>query len=422
MSLHRRVALRLGAGALLVSLLAGLVTLFIESERVDETILDLAERQAAAFSQRAPGVQKQENEAAVKPLLTEFLNDHNGNQVGHFLLAEIYDPDRNEVAQAHQNLPEEVEQQIDTGPHRFPKNGKPWYRKILHKDNVYLQVLTPMLTADGRPAGTFEGLYHVTPEEMRFITGRVTGTVFLVVLVVVLTAMALYPIIIHLHREQEQLSTDLLKANLDTLAVLGSAIAKRDSDTHAHNFRVSLYALGLAERCGLGPDAIRELIKGSWLHDVGKIAITDAILRKPGRLDEQEFTEMKTHVQHGLDIIGQFPWLQSAAEVVGGHHEKWDGSGYPQGLKGEEIPLNARIFALADVFDALTSRRPYKEPMSAAQALEIMAEGRGSHFDPSLFDRFAAGVIEDYEQFGGREDDLARDLLLSRGQKYFFLS
>ncbi len=139
---------------------------------------------------------------------------------------------------------------------------------------------------------------------------------------------------------------------------------------------------------GLDAAAIRRLVKGAFLHDVGKIAIPDRILLKPGKLDADEFTVMKTHVVHGLDILRASDWLTDAADVVGGHHEKFDGSGYPRGLVGDDIPIAARIFAIADVFDALTSRRPYKEPMPFDVAMGILQEGAGRHFDPSALARF----------------------------------
>ncbi|WP_448192660.1 HD domain-containing phosphohydrolase [Azospirillum sp. sgz301742] len=134
--------------------------------------------------------------------------------------------------------------------------------------------------------------------------------------------------------------------------------------------------------------------KGAFLHDVGKITIPDRILLKPGKLDAAEFAEMKTHVAHGLDILRASAWLADAPDVVGGHHEKFDGSGYPAGLAGEAIPAAARVFAIADVFDALTSRRSYKEPMPFAQAMAILHEGAGRHFEPAMLARFAA-IAED---------------------------
>ncbi|EIC21486.1 HD-GYP domain-containing protein [Thiorhodovibrio frisius] len=186
----------------------------------------------------------------------------------------------------------------------------------------------------------------------------------------------------------ELLVKQLLNANLEMLEMLGAMIAKRDSDTSAHNYRVTLYAVRLAERLGLGLPDIRALVKGAFLHDIGKIAIPDNILLKPGRLDEQEFGVMRTHVDHGVEIIRGSSWLKDAEAVVRCHHEKYNGEGYPNGLSGEAIPLVARIFAIVDVFDALTSRRPYKEAMTVEQALAIITESAGSHFDPRLVDIF----------------------------------
>ncbi|MBF0373703.1 MAG: HD-GYP domain-containing protein [Alphaproteobacteria bacterium] len=186
----------------------------------------------------------------------------------------------------------------------------------------------------------------------------------------------------------ELLVRDLLDANLNTLEVLGAAIAKRDSDTGSHNYRVTIYSVRLAETLGLDRKMIGALIKGAFLHDTGKIAIPDAILLKPGKLDEAEFTVMMTHVQHGIDIVGRSSWLADALDVVGGHHEKWAGGGYPAGLSGEDIPVNARVFAIADVFDALTSERPYKRPFPLEKSLAILREGAGGHFDPLLIDLF----------------------------------
>jgi HD-GYP domain-containing protein (c-di-GMP phosphodiesterase class II) len=160
----------------------------------------------------------------------------------------------------------------------------------------------------------------------------------------------------------------LLDSNLEILQVLGGAIAKRDSDTDAHNFRVSIYSVRLAETISLPRNEIRSLIKGALLHDVGKLAIRDNILLKQDKLTEDEFSIMKSHVEHGLEITARARWLKDADPVVGGHHEKFGGSGYPGGLSGDDIPLAARIFAIADVFDPLTSRRPYKAPMPFVEA------------------------------------------------------
>ena len=164
---------------------------------------------------------------------------------------------------------------------------------------------------------------------------------------------------------------------------------------------------------------IQGLIKGAFLHDVGKIAIRDAVLLKPGRLDEQEFEHMKTHVLHGTEIVNRSSWLTDAQDVVEFHHEKFDGSGYDAGLEGEAIPIVARIFAIADVFDALTSRRPYKEPFSFEQAVEILEEGRASHFDPDLLDAFLNIARAQYDHLAARDEETPREELGEILRQYF---
>ena len=194
--------------------------------------------------------------------------------------------------------------------------------------------------------------------------------------------------------ELEQLASSLKDANTGILEALGSAIAKRDSDTNAHNYRVTILAIHLGRALRLEFKELQRLVKGSFLHDLGKIAISDSILLKPGKLTEEEFTIMKTHVKHGIDIISSYQWLEDACDVVNHHHEKFDGSGYPDKLSGNQIPVNARIFAVVDVFDALASVRPYKKARTLDETLTEMSRDRGTHFDPEIFDTFI-GIAPD---------------------------
>jgi HD-GYP domain-containing protein (c-di-GMP phosphodiesterase class II) len=241
----------------------------------------------------------------------------------------------------------------------------------------------------------------------------------LAILIVLATSGLLYPVILHLVRKLTVFSRDLLDANLEALSLLASTIAKRDSDTDVHNFRVTLYSVRLAEALQLPNSVIQTLIKGAFLHDVGKIGIRDTILLKPGGLDAEEFSLMKDHVQHGMDIISSSIWLSDAAQVVGSHHEKFDGSGYPQGTTGETIPLLARIFAIADVFDALTSKRPYKEPLSCEASIAVLQQGRCSHFDPIILDAFMVIAQDLYRTYAGRDDPGLRDELRAVITTYF---
>ena len=180
----------------------------------------------------------------------------------------------------------------------------------------------------------------------------------------------------------------------------------RDLETGNHLLRTQGYVQTLAEALQdhprfaavLTPRFIRTLVKSAPLHDIGKVGIPDHILQKPGPLTAEEWHIMKTHAKLGSDAIGNaerdaehpIDFLAVAKEIAHRHHEKWDGSGYPDGLAGDGIPVSARLMALADVFDALTSRRVYKPPMSTEQAAAIILQGRGVHFDPDVVDAFIA--------------------------------
>jgi cyclic di-GMP phosphodiesterase len=180
------------------------------------------------------------------------------------------------------------------------------------------------------------------------------------------------------------------ESHLDTIHRLAVAAEYKDEDTATHIRRMSHYCAILARGLNLPPGEVELILNASIMHDVGKIGIPDAILLKPGKLTEKEFEIMKQHTIIGARILSGSPSeLLQAGEVIAlSHHEKWDGSGYPNGLVGENIPLWGRICAVADVFDALTSKRPYKEALPNEKVYEILREGRGMHFDPSIVDVF----------------------------------
>ncbi|OYT91335.1 MAG: two-component system response regulator [Burkholderiales bacterium PBB3] len=176
----------------------------------------------------------------------------------------------------------------------------------------------------------------------------------------------------------------------DAILMLGHAGHYNDTDTGAHIWRMAAYSRTLALGCGWDADSSARLELAAPMHDTGKLGVPQAILRKPGPLVEQEWAVMKTHPRVGHDILSKSnaPVFQLAAEVALYHHEKWDGSGYPGALKGEEIPESARIVALADVFDALSMRRPYKEPWPIEKITDYIQAGSGGHFDPNLVQVF----------------------------------
>ena len=187
-----------------------------------------------------------------------------------------------------------------------------------------------------------------------------------------------------------------------TLKALAHALETRDAETHGHSERVVTFSLRLGRELGLSGEQLKALEFGSLLHDIGKIGVPDAILRKPAKLTEAEWVKMREHPRHGQQILRGIKFLEGAARVVGQHHEKWDGSGYPLGLQREEIDLNARIFAVADAFDAMTSDRVYRagKPYEAAAAeLEAWA---GKQFDPQVVEAFHRVPRQDWEELRRR--------------------
>ena len=296
-------------------------------------------------------------------------------------------------------------------------------KKITIDNSLYILLHFPVKNTAGKTLGQAAMLFLPAAERLQEIQTHVWQRTLTALAIVLMTILFIYPIIIRLTRQLSTLSTNLLKANLQTASALGSAIAKRDSDTDIHNYRVTIYSVRLAEALKLDTLTIQGLIKGAFLHDVGKIGTPDNILLKPGPLTEAEFTEMKKHVKHGVDIIKSSVWLEDAEDVVFFHHAKYNGGGYTASedifLSGKDIPLVARIFAIVDVFDALTSHRPYKQPFDFETTLAEMEKNVGSHFDPELFVTFKTIAQPLYNELADRQDKLPKTILTKIIKKYF---
>ncbi len=231
-------------------------------------------------------------------------------------------------------------------------------------------------------------LLQLDDKTINLIRQDMQASIFIVLMTMGIVFLFIFPIVYSQYKSILEKKDELLKSNIDTLISLGNAIAKKDSDTSEHNYRVTYYSIKLAQALELSRDEIKTIIKGAFLHDIGKIAISDNILLKPGELNEKEFTIMKTHVNHGVDIVKNISWLQDAQKVIQNHHEKVDGSGYPNGLTKDDIPIEARIFAVVDVFDALTSKRPYKEAFDIEKSINIIKSGINVHFDEKVIYKF----------------------------------
>jgi putative nucleotidyltransferase with HDIG domain len=197
-----------------------------------------------------------------------------------------------------------------------------------------------------------------------------------------------------------QLETALVQVERsyeDTLRALGAAIDLRDSETAGHSQRVTLYSARIAKELGATVHELKTVAMGAWLHDIGKLGIPDAILLKPGALTQQEWAIMRSHVQVGFDLVKHIPFLADAAEIILAHHECCDGSGYPRGLKTTDIPIGARIFAVADTVDAMTSDRPYRPALSFEEAHDEIRRWSGSRYDPRVANGFLRIPIESWK-------------------------
>jgi response regulator RpfG family c-di-GMP phosphodiesterase len=209
----------------------------------------------------------------------------------------------------------------------------------------------------------------------------------------------------HLEELVEQRTVELDKAlnSLEgayrsTLKALTAALETRDSETHGHSERVVTYSLRLGREYGLSSDEMKSLEFGSLLHDIGKIGVPDSILRKPAKLTEEEWVRMREHPLHGQQILRGIEFLEGAARVVAQHHEKWDGTGYPFGLRQEEIDICARIFSVADAFDAITSDRVYRRGKPYEAAAQELDDWAGRQFDPKVVEAFHRVPKEDWEE------------------------
>ncbi len=410
---NRSVALRIAGVSFLLASVASPLAWMVSREHAEEGLVAFAMEESHRVVLHQGGLQptvagaRERAETAARTLAG-----------GLFEIAEIYGPEGTKLAEAM--TPEGAALERELPSHAAPGYQASFYEsRKLPGDRWVLRIFVPLQEGGGAVKGYFEGVRLVPPWQRAQIRWDAGTGALMVGLASLICGGALYPVVIRLAAQNEQRAREVLESHLSMMESLGRAIAKRDSDTGAHNYRVAWLSARLAEAAGLRGDEMQALISGSFLHDAGKIGIPDAILLKPGRLTPEEMDIMRTHVGMGEEIVAGADWLEGARQVVAGHHEKWDGSGYPQGLAGAAIPLVARIFAIADVFDALCSERPYKAAMAFDEAMRVLGEGAGSHFDPDLLRLFAAIARPLHATAMGASEAEARALMASVVARHF---
>jgi len=414
-AIHRSIFLHLFWVWFSVSLVGGGLLFFLEIKRIDSSMVALAVNEADSFSYQLhlppdhPGLFKRE----------EWRTQALSAAQKHYVAIAIYDQLGNQRTKIVNPRYADLEKTMRPHDRHFPLDGLRHVEKTTVGDQVIVQLLIPISQKQTPFTGYLSGSFVIDQATIDRLHSNLVWNLINLLLAISITTVALYPIIISLNKDVIKFSTQLLHANIEMAAALGAAIAIRDSKTHAHNYRVTLYAIHLGERVGLEPEAMRRLILGAFLHDIGKIGISDTILLKPGRLEEDEYMIMRTHVELGLQIIRISEWLSAGQEVVANHHERFDGHGYPRGLCGTEIPILARIFAIVDVFDALSSERPYKKAFPLNQCMEILNKEAGVHFDPELVEIFTEEVAPIYNRLFAMDESAMINWLEDKSLFYF---
>ncbi|OIQ71918.1 cyclic di-GMP phosphodiesterase response regulator RpfG [mine drainage metagenome] len=414
---QKRTAIRISAVTLLMAMVASPVAWFVAREKAEESIVSLAIEESDGFLHRYGAINLNGPDATQHA--TQAADSISG---GLFDIAEIYNAQAVKLAESMNQDGTAIEPLL---PHHVPPryNQESYESLKLNNDVWIIRVFVPLRTSAKDLSlpitGYFEGV-RVMPEwEKVQLFNSALAVALMVGLAALLCGAMLYPVVVHLSNDNERKTREVLDSHISMMEALGRAIAKRDSDTGAHNYRVAWIAAGIAEKMGVCGAAMQALIAGSFLHDVGKIGIPDAILLKPGKLNDEEMTTMRTHVNQGKDIVIGAGWLDGAQDVVASHHEKWNGSGYPDHLQGEAIPLSARIFAVADVFDALCSKRPYKEPLSFEATMAILDKDTDSHFDPAVMAVFKPMARGIYDHLAQCDEEATRQLLQERVRHHF---
>ncbi len=259
-----------------------------------------------------------------------------------------------------------------------------------------LEVYAPIRGADGRLLGAYE-VYGRT-DHLDAIAAANVRTIWLTVAGVFAALLILLTLLVRgasgrLHRQTEALRHSyrmLEESSLETIETLNATVEAKDPYTAGHSQRVRGIALAIGRQLGLSRNQLENLGASALFHDVGKIGVPDAILTKPGKLDAAEFETIKQHAARGAEIVSKLSRLKDAVPAIRHHHERWDGHGYPDGLMGDEIPLEASIVGLADAWDAMTTERPYARALSLTSALEQVRGGRGTQFRPDVVDAFLA--------------------------------
>ena len=412
-NIHRLVLRRLLLAWLVISLVLGVVVHLVEVDRMEKAIVMVANTKMQELTLGdlldLPPEKNSQDELQLRS--ASFLQKN-------FIVIEVFAADGQRVARITNPAQADLQAQWLRSLERLPRDQTRHIHRLEREGETLVEMTFPVHQS-GLLRGHIAAIFRLEPMVQQMLFGGMERRLLLVLLIVTGTTIALYPVIIRLNRSLWQSARKILQGNLETVSVLSAAIAMRDIETGEHNARVTLYALALGKAVELEEALMQGLILGALLHDVGKIGIPDQILHKSERLSAEEQETMRQHVAHGVRIISGSAWLHQARGVIEFHHEKYDGSGYLKGLRGNEIPEVARIFAIADVFDALVSSRPYKPPLSVTEARQMILNDAGTHFDPDFAAVFANMAERCHKAVQGKDSEALIAEIHRQASPYF---
>lgn len=384
--IHSLLLKRIGAVCLITCICTIGIVLFLEYRQIEPTMLDAAERESKLFLplflKQQSGTADEEQTAASAEV---------GDAVAHtsFIAVRLFGENRTVLLEKSRPGGAEINQQFaDKGIH-FELTDDRIGTWIYKDKRLFLYGVIPVTgLQDDKIIGHVEAIYRSSLQDITAFLKRVGLSCLIGVGSVILCSLLLYPGLIFFHNHLIKNSSELNRANGFLLKHLGTALAKSDVANPGHNHRVLIYGIRLAENQKLTRTQIRSFIQGSFLHDIGMLELSTDTLMKRGPLDQGEHSLMQEHAKKGATLIKPYKWLKPGREIILCHHEKYDGSGYPAGSSHEEIPFPARIFAIVDAFDALTSQRPYRDTLELDKAIEMLELDSGTHFDPVLLAAF----------------------------------
>lgn len=414
--IHLKLIKRIFFICLAAVLVITAISVYVEIKLLDRTLLYLAEKESAAFT--TPLSIFLEDPAGMDSAALE-KEVAAGIERTSFIQIELFSQDKQSVLLVSRENSEAVSAMFAGKGIIVPFSDHPEGVRLLSNKRLYYDITIPVTDSKrDHISGYLKGIYRVSLAETKIIIGRFLLTAAFGVAGVILCCLLIYPGMVLLNNHLIRNSKDLHKAHGFLLRTTGAALAKCDTGDPGHSHRVLIYAIRLAEKQGLARTEIRRLILGAFLHDLGMLQADSKIEQKPGPLDEKEYALVKEQVKPVLKTIKRYRWLRDAVQVIGYHHENYDGSGYPGGVAHEKIPLIARISAIADTFDILTSSRSHRETLPLDEAVRTMERQSGSHFDPVLLAAFLEFAPRLHDVLVGMDNTRLDKELVSALKKY----